>query len=57
MEALKTKLEQFPRGTKLFLPQHKPTASEEELADLQQILDLAAKAGLVITRAPGPSEP
>jgi hypothetical protein len=55
IEDLKTKLEELPRGTKLLLPEPEAGASEEELAALQQVLDIASKAGLVITRAPGPS--
>lgn len=57
LEALKTKLAEFPRGTKFFLPEPEPGASEEELAALQEIVDIAAKAGLVITRVPEPSQP
>ena len=57
VEELKTKLGQFPPGTKFFLPEPEPTASQERLATLQQIVDIAAKDGLVITRVPEPSEP
>ena len=57
VEELKTKLEEFPRGTRFFLPPAEPNTSEEQLAALQQILDITTRAGLAITRAPKPGEP
>jgi hypothetical protein len=52
VEALKTKLQEFPGGTKFFLPPPPPSASPDELASLKQVLDIAAKDGLVVTRVP-----
>jgi hypothetical protein len=52
MKALKTKLAEFPRGTKFFLSPPDPTASQEELESVQEIFDFAAKKGFLVTRAP-----
>jgi hypothetical protein len=56
VEELKAKLEEFPHGSRFFLPKAEPGASEEQLAAVQQILDITEKAGLVITRAPEPNQ-
>jgi len=51
--ALKTKLAQFPRGTKFFLPPSSPTASPEEQKTLEEIHEFATKNEIVVMRAPG----
>ncbi len=53
MDSLKTKLAQFPRGTKFLLALSGPTASPEEQRTLNEILDLATKKGLLVMVAPG----
>lgn len=57
MDALKTKLKEFPRGTRLFLPPASAAASPDELAAIKQILNLARKDGLVVTRTPESGPP
>lgn len=57
MDALKTKLKEFPRGTRLFLPPASPGASPDELAAIKQMIEIATKDGLVVTRTPESSPP
>ena len=53
LDALKTKLAQFPRETKFFLPPPGLTASPEEQKTLDEILEFATKNGITVMPAPG----
>lgn len=57
IEALKTKLKEFPTGTRFVVTHPSPTASPVELAAIKMMLDIATKDGLVVTRVPGASLP
>jgi len=52
LDALKTKLAQFPRGTKFFLSPSGPTVSPEEEKAFQEISEFAARNGIKVMRAP-----
>ncbi len=52
LEALKTKLAQFPRGTKFLFPPSEPTVSAEAEEVFQELALFAAKNGLEVSRAP-----
>lgn len=52
LKALKTKLAEFPRGTKFFLALPEANATADELATLQQVLNLASEDGFTVTRVP-----